>query len=153
MDSLCQQSDKLEACGRQIEYFRSLLDEHCVAYSVDEDIKSGRYMELEQRYVDMAENARFEREQLLGVQQHLSNTLKMAEQDNAEAQGVIQVSATSHRRVTQVRVSLITTSHRRVTQVRGSLNYITQKGHKGQGVTHNYITQKGHIGWSLTYNR
>lgn len=89
MDSLCQQSDKLEHCGRQIEYFRSLLDEHGVAYSVDEDIKSGRYMELEQRYVELAENARFEREQLLGVQQHLSNTLKMAEQDNAEAQNVI----------------------------------------------------------------
>uniref|UniRef100_A0A8C1S4T7 Cytospin-A n=2 Tax=Cyprinus carpio TaxID=7962 RepID=A0A8C1S4T7_CYPCA len=89
MDSLCQQSDKLEHCGRQIEYFRSLLDEHGVAYSVDEDIKSGRYLELEQRYVELAENARFEREQLLGVQQHLSNTLKMAEQDNAEAQSVI----------------------------------------------------------------
>ncbi|XP_051525366.1 cytospin-A-like isoform X2 [Myxocyprinus asiaticus] len=89
MDSLCQQSDKLEHCGRQIEYFRSLLDEHDVVYSVDEDIKSGRYLELEQRYVELAENARFEREQLLGVQQHLSNTLKMAEQDNAEAQSVI----------------------------------------------------------------
>uniref|UniRef100_A0A672R8G3 Cytospin-A n=1 Tax=Sinocyclocheilus grahami TaxID=75366 RepID=A0A672R8G3_SINGR len=89
MDSLCQQSDKLEHCGRQIEYFRSLLDEHGVTYSVDEDIKSGRYLELEQRYVELAENAHFEREQLLGVQQHLSNTLKMAEQDNAEAQSVI----------------------------------------------------------------
>uniref|UniRef100_A0AAR2LH56 Cytospin-A n=1 Tax=Pygocentrus nattereri TaxID=42514 RepID=A0AAR2LH56_PYGNA len=89
MDSLCQQSDKLEHCGRQIEYFRSLLDEHGVGYAVDEDIKSGRYLELEQRYVELAENARFDREQLLGVQQHLSNTLKMAEQDNAEAQGVI----------------------------------------------------------------
>nr|XP_055023991.1 cytospin-A isoform X2 [Misgurnus anguillicaudatus] len=89
MDSLCQQSDKLEHCGRQIEYFRSLLDEHGVAYSVDEDIKSGRYLELEQRYVELMDNTRFEREQLLGVQQHLSNTLKMAEQDNAEAQSVI----------------------------------------------------------------
>ncbi len=89
MDSLCQQSDKLEHCGRRIEYFRSLLDERGVAYSVDEDIKSGRYLELKQRYVELAENAHFEREQLLGVQQHLSNTLKMAEQDNAEAQGVI----------------------------------------------------------------
>ncbi|XP_014015893.1 LOW QUALITY PROTEIN: cytospin-A [Salmo salar] len=89
MDSLCQQSDKLEHYGRQIEYFRSLLDDHHLSYVLEEDIKSGRYMELEQRYVDLADNARFEREQLLGVQQHLSNTLKMAEQDNAEAQGVI----------------------------------------------------------------
>ncbi|KAJ8263302.1 hypothetical protein COCON_G00157590 [Conger conger] len=89
MDSLCQQSDKLEHYGRQIEYFRCLLDEHHVAYVIDEDIKSGRYLELEQRYVDLAENARFEREQLLGVQQHLSNTLKMAEQDNKEAQEII----------------------------------------------------------------
>ncbi|XP_061673260.1 cytospin-A isoform X2 [Syngnathoides biaculeatus] len=89
MDSLCQQSDKLELYGRQIEYLRSLLDEHHITYVLEEDIKSGRYMELEQRYADLADNARFEREQLLGVQQHLSNTLKMAEQDNAEAQEVI----------------------------------------------------------------
>uniref|UniRef100_A0A8C5DQT9 Cytospin-A n=1 Tax=Gouania willdenowi TaxID=441366 RepID=A0A8C5DQT9_GOUWI len=90
MDSLCQQSDKLELYGRQIEYLRSLLDEHHVSYVLEEDIKSGRYMELEQRYGDLADNARFEREQLLGVQQHLSNTLKMAEQDNAEAQDMIR---------------------------------------------------------------
>ncbi|XP_044300326.1 cytospin-A isoform X2 [Varanus komodoensis] len=89
MESLCQQSDKLEHFSRQIEYFRSLLDEHCISYVIDEDMKSGRYMELEQRYMDLAENARFEREQLLGVQQHLSNTLKMAEQDNKEAQEMI----------------------------------------------------------------
>uniref|UniRef100_A0A3B4XQR2 Cytospin-A n=1 Tax=Seriola lalandi dorsalis TaxID=1841481 RepID=A0A3B4XQR2_SERLL len=89
MDSLCQQSDKLELYGRQIEYLRSLLDEHHISYVLEEDIKSGRYMELEQRYGDLADNARFEREQLLGVQQHLSNTLKMAEQDNAEAQEMI----------------------------------------------------------------
>ncbi|XP_042334447.1 cytospin-A isoform X2 [Sceloporus undulatus] len=89
MESLCQQSDKMEVLLRQIEYLRSLLDDHHVAYAADEDAKSGRYLELEQRYVDLAENARFEREQLLGVQQHLSNTLKMAEQDNKEAQAVI----------------------------------------------------------------
>ncbi|CAL1616465.1 unnamed protein product [Knipowitschia caucasica] len=89
MDSLCQQSDKLELYGRQIEYLRSLLEEHHISYALEEDIKSGRYMELEQRYGDLADNARFEREQLLGVQQHLSNTLKMAEQDNAEAQEMI----------------------------------------------------------------
>ncbi|XP_061459014.1 cytospin-A isoform X1 [Rhineura floridana] len=89
MESLCQQSDKLEHFSRQIEYFRSLLDEHHITYVIDEDMKSGRYMELEQRYMDLAENARFEREQLLGVQQHLSNTLKMAEQDNKEAQEMI----------------------------------------------------------------
>ena len=89
MDSLCQQSDKLEQYGRQLEYLRSLLEQHHLSYTLEEDIKSGRYMDLEQRYVDLADNARFEREQLLGVQQHLSNTLKMAEQDNAEAQEMI----------------------------------------------------------------
>ncbi|XP_055260829.1 cytospin-A isoform X3 [Moschus berezovskii] len=89
MESLCQQSDRLELFSRQIEYFRSLLDEHHISYVIDEDVKSGRYMELEQRYMDLAENTRFEREQLLGVQQHLSNTLKMAEQDNKEAQELI----------------------------------------------------------------
>ncbi|KAH0625686.1 hypothetical protein JD844_015281 [Phrynosoma platyrhinos] len=89
MESLCQQSDRLEHLGRQVEYFRSLLDDHHVSYAADEDLKSGRYLELEQRYLELAENGRFEREQLLGVQQHLSNTLKMAEQDNKEAQALI----------------------------------------------------------------
>ncbi|KAI4797342.1 hypothetical protein KUCAC02_025163 [Chaenocephalus aceratus] len=89
MDSLCQQSDKLELYGRQIEYLRCLLEEQHISYSLEEDIKSGRYLELEQRYGDLADNARFEREQLLGVQQHLSNTLKMAEQDNADSQEMI----------------------------------------------------------------
>ncbi|XP_036385700.1 cytospin-A-like isoform X2 [Megalops cyprinoides] len=89
VDSLCQQGDRLELYGRQAEYFRSLLDEHRVAYAVDEDVKSGRYLELEQRYAELVESARFEREQLLGVQQHLSRALKMAEQDNAEAQEMI----------------------------------------------------------------
>uniref|UniRef100_F6ULD7 Cytospin-A n=1 Tax=Xenopus tropicalis TaxID=8364 RepID=F6ULD7_XENTR len=90
MDSLCQQSDKLELFSRQLEYAQALLDEHHIAYSLDEDLKSSRYLDLEQRYMDLAENGRFEREQLLGVQQHLSNSLKMAEQDNKDAQDVIR---------------------------------------------------------------
>ncbi|XP_069613616.1 cytospin-A isoform X1 [Ranitomeya imitator] len=90
MDSLCQQSDKLELFSRQLEYARALLDEHHVSYSLDEDLKSSRYLDLEQRYMELAESGRFEREQLLGVQQHLSNTLKMAEQDNKDAQEVIR---------------------------------------------------------------
>ncbi|KAG8455847.1 hypothetical protein GDO86_001879 [Hymenochirus boettgeri] len=90
MDSLCQQSDKLELFSRQLEYARALLDEHHISYSLDEDLKSSRYLDLEQRYMELAESGRFEREQLLGVQQHLSNTLKMAEQDNKDAQDVIR---------------------------------------------------------------
>ncbi|KAL0965397.1 hypothetical protein UPYG_G00280750 [Umbra pygmaea] len=91
VDSLCQQGDRLELYGRQADYLRGLLDEHHVAYSPadEEETKSGRYLELEHCYVDLTEGARFEREQLLGVQQHLSGALKMAEQDNADAQGLI----------------------------------------------------------------
>uniref|UniRef100_A0A8C7NC65 Cytospin-A n=1 Tax=Oncorhynchus kisutch TaxID=8019 RepID=A0A8C7NC65_ONCKI len=91
VDSLCQQGDRLELYCRQMDYFRGLLDEHRVAYAPadEEDTKSGRYLELERRYVDLTQGAHFEREQLLGVQQHLSGALKMAEQDNAEAQGLI----------------------------------------------------------------
>lgn len=96
MDSLCQQSDKLELYGRQLEYLRSLLDERHVAYVLEEDVKSGRYLELEQRYGELAESGRFEREQLLGVQQHLSNTLKMAEQDHAEAQQMVTALKERH---------------------------------------------------------
>ncbi|XP_072455720.1 cytospin-A isoform X3 [Notamacropus eugenii] len=89
LQSLCQQSERLELLGRQLEYLRSLLDEHHIAYVLDEDVKSGRYLELEQRFLELAESARFEREQLLGVQQHLSAALQMAEQDNKDAQGLI----------------------------------------------------------------
>lgn len=91
LDSLRQQAERLELYGHQLNYFRGLLDEHRVAYAKDEeqeDIKSGRYVELERRYAELNENARFEREQLLGVQQQLSGALKMAEQENAEAQGL-----------------------------------------------------------------
>ncbi|XP_036443651.1 cytospin-A isoform X3 [Colossoma macropomum] len=91
LDSLRQQAERLELYGRQLDYFRGLLDEHRVAYAKDEedeDTKSGRYVELERRYAELNENARFEREQLLGVQQQLSGALKMAEQENAEAHGL-----------------------------------------------------------------
>uniref|UniRef100_A0A4W5RKI7 Cytospin-A n=1 Tax=Hucho hucho TaxID=62062 RepID=A0A4W5RKI7_9TELE len=91
VDSLCQQGDRLELYGQQMDYFRGLLDEHRVAYALvdEEDTKSSRYLELERRYVDLTDGTHLEREQLLGVQQHLSGALKMAEQDNAEAQGLI----------------------------------------------------------------
>uniref|UniRef100_A0A674CZ56 Cytospin-A n=1 Tax=Salmo trutta TaxID=8032 RepID=A0A674CZ56_SALTR len=91
VDSLCQQGDRLELYGQQMDYFRGLLDEHRVAYAAvdEEDTKSSRYLELERRYMDLTDGTHFEREQLLGVQQHLSGALKMTEQDNAEAQGLI----------------------------------------------------------------
>uniref|UniRef100_A0A671P2C5 Cytospin-A n=1 Tax=Sinocyclocheilus anshuiensis TaxID=1608454 RepID=A0A671P2C5_9TELE len=90
VDSLCQQQERLELYGRQLDYFRGLLDEHRVAYAKDdEDVKSSRYVELERRYAELNEGSHFEREQLLGVQQQLSSALKMAEQENAEAQGLM----------------------------------------------------------------
>lgn len=94
VDSLCQQGERLELYGRQLELFRGLLDEHRVPYASDtgdpsdSQHKSGRYVELERRYGELVEGARCEREQLLGVQQQLSGALKMAEQENAEAQGL-----------------------------------------------------------------
>ncbi|XP_058614559.1 cytospin-A isoform X1 [Onychostoma macrolepis] len=90
VDSLCQQGERLELYGRQLDYFRGLLDEHRVTYAKDdEDAKSSRYVELERRYAELNEGSRFEREQLLGVQQQLSSALKMAEHENAEAQGLM----------------------------------------------------------------
>ncbi|XP_051536398.1 cytospin-A-like [Myxocyprinus asiaticus] len=90
VDSLCQQGERLELYGRQLDYFHGLLDEHRVAYTKDdEDAKSVRYVELERRYAELNEDSHFEREQLLGVQQQLSSALKMAEQENAEAQGLM----------------------------------------------------------------
>ncbi|XP_031433085.1 cytospin-A isoform X2 [Clupea harengus] len=92
VDSLCQQGERLDLYGRQLELFRGLLDEHRVPYASDQDLdahKSGRYVELERRYGELVEGARCEREQLLGVQQQLSGALKMAEHENADAQGLV----------------------------------------------------------------
>ncbi|XP_030624748.1 cytospin-A isoform X2 [Chanos chanos] len=90
VDSLCQQGERLDLYSRQLDYFRGLLDEHRVPYAeASEDVKSGRYVELERRYAELTEGSRFEREQLLGVQQQLSGALKMAEQENAEVQGLM----------------------------------------------------------------
>ncbi|XP_035383433.1 cytospin-A [Electrophorus electricus] len=90
VDSLRQQGERLDLYGRQLDYFRGLLDEHHVSYAAgDEDAKSSRYVELERRYGELSEGARFEREQLLGVQQQLSGALKLAEQENVEAQGLV----------------------------------------------------------------
>lgn len=90
VDSLRQQGDRLEIYCRQMDYLRGLLDEHRVAYAKDDDeAKSSRYMELERRYAEVSESSHHEREQLLGVQQQLSSALKLAEQENAEAQGLM----------------------------------------------------------------
>ncbi|KAM4634110.1 cytospin-A [Polymixia lowei] len=99
VDSLYQQGDRLQLYSQQVDYFRGLLKEHGVPYAatcwseafgVDgEDTKSGRYLELERRYAELNDEAQFERERLLGVQQHLSGALKLAEQDNAESQNFI----------------------------------------------------------------
>ncbi|XP_062867279.1 cytospin-A isoform X2 [Trichomycterus rosablanca] len=90
VDSLRQQGERLEIYHRQLDYLRGLLDEHRVAYAKDdEDAKSSRYMELERRYADLTESSHHEREQLLGVQQQLSSALKLAEQENAESQGLM----------------------------------------------------------------
>ncbi|XP_076835556.1 cytospin-A isoform X2 [Brachyhypopomus gauderio] len=90
VDSLRQQGERLDLYGRQLDYYRGLLDEHHVAYAAgDEEAKTSRYAELERRYGELSEGARFEREQLLGVQQQLSGALKQAEQENAEAQGLV----------------------------------------------------------------
>ncbi|KAK0135295.1 Cytospin-A [Merluccius polli] len=90
MDSLCQQERQAGAVWPQLGVPRALLlEQHNLSYTLEEDIKSGRYMELEQRYADLADNARFEREQLLGVPAAPLQHAEMAEQDNAEAQEVI----------------------------------------------------------------
>lgn len=90
VDSLRQQGERLEIYNRQLDYLRGLLDEHRVAYAKDdEDAKSSRYAELERRYAELSDSSHHEREQLLGVQQQLSGALKLAEQENAEAQGLM----------------------------------------------------------------
>uniref|UniRef100_UPI00358F5522 cytospin-A n=1 Tax=Myxine glutinosa TaxID=7769 RepID=UPI00358F5522 len=90
VDSLCQQTERADELAQQAEVYYDTLEQHGVPLPDGFDTSPGpRLLEIERRYVELAESARFEREQLLGVQQHLSGALHASELENKEAQDVI----------------------------------------------------------------
>ncbi|XP_078467995.1 cytospin-A isoform X2 [Lampetra planeri] len=106
LESLCQQGERLDELSRQADCYRAMLAQDggampplqagdmgaCGGAAGDAlGLKSdGRVQELERGYLQLAESAQIEQEQLLGVQQRLTAALHAAENEHAEAESIIQ---------------------------------------------------------------
>ncbi|XP_041749972.1 cytospin-B isoform X2 [Coregonus clupeaformis] len=84
--SLQQQRERVELLAQKNEALAGRLQEASQAQSRDE----GRAAELEQRYTDLVESSRFEREKLVDIQQQLTGSLRALEQEHQEAQGQVR---------------------------------------------------------------
>ncbi|XP_067112935.1 cytospin-B isoform X1 [Osmerus mordax] len=91
--SLQQQRERLELLAQKNEALASRLQEQALLQAqreAEEEEKAGqgpRLAELEQRYSDLVEGSRFEREKLVGIQQQLTGSLRALEQEHQDAQG------------------------------------------------------------------
>uniref|UniRef100_S4RV28 Sperm antigen with calponin homology and coiled-coil domains 1-like a n=1 Tax=Petromyzon marinus TaxID=7757 RepID=S4RV28_PETMA len=106
LETLCQQGERLDELSRQADCYRAMLAQDggampplqagdmgaCGGAAGDAlGLKSdGRVQELERGYLQLAESAQIEQEQLLGVQQRLTAALHAAENEHAEAESIIQ---------------------------------------------------------------
>uniref|UniRef100_A0A3P9AK81 Sperm antigen with calponin homology and coiled-coil domains 1 n=1 Tax=Esox lucius TaxID=8010 RepID=A0A3P9AK81_ESOLU len=84
--SLQQQRERVELLAQKNETLAGRLQEQAQAHSGNE----GRAADLEQRYADLVESSRFEREKLVGIQQQLTGSLRALEQEHQEAQGLVR---------------------------------------------------------------
>ncbi|XP_042165456.1 cytospin-B isoform X2 [Oncorhynchus tshawytscha] len=84
--SLQQQRERVELLAQKNEALVGRLQEAAQAQSGDED----RAAELEQRYTDLVQSSRFEREKLVDIQQQLTGSLRALEQEHQEAQGQVR---------------------------------------------------------------
>ncbi|XP_029526992.1 cytospin-B-like isoform X1 [Oncorhynchus nerka] len=84
--SLQQQRERVELLAQKNEALAGRLQEATQAQSGDED----RAAELEQRYTDLVQSSRFEREKLVDIQQQLTGSLRALEQEHQEAQGQVR---------------------------------------------------------------
>ncbi|CDQ63180.1 unnamed protein product [Oncorhynchus mykiss] len=84
--SLQQQRERVELLAQKNEALAGRLQEAAQAQSGDED----RAAELEQRYTDLVQSSRFEREKLVDIQQQLTGSLRALEQEHQEAQGQVR---------------------------------------------------------------
>nr|XP_020456265.1 cytospin-B isoform X3 [Monopterus albus] len=90
--SLQQQRECLEVLGKKNEALVVRLQEqaHTQAQREEELGSQGpRLAELEQRYAELVESSRFEREKLVDIQQQLTGSLRALEEEHQEAQGQV----------------------------------------------------------------
>ncbi|KAM3601472.1 uncharacterized protein V6R79_013345 [Siganus canaliculatus] len=91
--SLQQQRERLEVLVQKNETLASRLQEQAQAQAQREEELSNqgpRLAELEQRYTDLVESSRFEREKLVDIQQQLTGSLRALEEEHQEAQGQVR---------------------------------------------------------------
>ncbi|XP_078536120.1 cytospin-B isoform X2 [Lissotriton helveticus] len=81
--SFHQQRDRAEQLRQDNERLTSRLKEQ------EADMKS-RILELDQKYSELVEKSRFEREKLLGIQQQLTSSLRSLEKDHQDGPEVIK---------------------------------------------------------------
>ncbi|MBN3308307.1 CYTSB protein, partial [Amia calva] len=86
--SLQQQRERVEHLAQKNESLLTRLQE--ASKSEENEAKAARISELEQRYAELVESSRFEREKLVDIQQQLTGSLRSLEKEHQEAQGLIR---------------------------------------------------------------
>ncbi|MGH0175766.1 UNVERIFIED_CONTAM: hypothetical protein FKN15_071349 [Acipenser sinensis] len=86
--SLSQQRERVEHLAQKNEGLMSRLQEQ--SQSEEAEARAARIFELEQRYSELVESSRFEREKLVDIQQQLTGSLRSLEKEHQESQGLIK---------------------------------------------------------------
>uniref|UniRef100_A0A1A7YYM5 Sperm antigen with calponin homology and coiled-coil domains 1 n=1 Tax=Iconisemion striatum TaxID=60296 RepID=A0A1A7YYM5_9TELE len=90
--SFQQQRERLEVLAQKNETFAVRLQEQAQAQAQREmelGSQGPRLAELEQRYAELVESSRFEREKLVDIQQQLTGSLRALEEEHQEAQSQV----------------------------------------------------------------
>ncbi|KAG7224465.1 hypothetical protein INR49_014989 [Caranx melampygus] len=90
--SLQQQRERLEVLAQKNEALAVRLQEQAqIQAQKEEELcnQGPRLAELEQRYSELVESSRFEREKLVDIQQQLTGSLRALEEEHQEAQGQV----------------------------------------------------------------
>ncbi|XP_069003071.1 cytospin-B isoform X1 [Embiotoca jacksoni] len=91
--SLQQQRERLEVLAQKNETLAVRFQEQAQAQAQREEEQGSqgpRLAELEQRYGELVESSRFEREKLVDIQQQLTGSLRALEEEHQEAQGQVR---------------------------------------------------------------
>ncbi|XP_047462548.1 cytospin-B isoform X2 [Mugil cephalus] len=91
--SLQQQRERLEVMSQKNETLAVRLQEQVEAQAQKEKelgSQGPRLAELEQRYAELVESSRFEREKLVDIQQQLTGSLRALEEEHQGAQGQVR---------------------------------------------------------------
>ncbi|XP_041864035.1 cytospin-B isoform X2 [Melanotaenia boesemani] len=91
--SLQQQRERLEVLAQKNDTLALRLQEQAQAHAQREEelgTQGPRLSELEQRYGELVESSRFEREKLVDIQQQLTGSLRALEEEHQEAQGQVR---------------------------------------------------------------